>query len=105
MGRTPRLPGVYDYQELFDRTDLDLVVNASFSDTHCSITKDLLAHGMNMVVKKPMACNYYECCDLINTAKQQGGCKARSCCLQAMMPISWYLMTISILCRYLREDS
>jgi len=59
-----------DYRELFDRKDLDLVINASFSNTHYCITKDLLEHGMNVVVEKPMARNYYECCDLIQTAKQ-----------------------------------
>ena len=61
-----------DYRELYACTDLDLVVNASFSDMHYSITKDLLEHGMNAVVEKPMARNYYECCDLINTARKQG---------------------------------
>ena len=59
-----------DYQELFSRKDLDLIVNASFSDEHYPITKDLLEHGMNVVVEKPMARNYYECCDLIHTAKE-----------------------------------
>lgn len=58
-----------DYQELFSRTDIDLVVNASFLDMHYPITKDLLKHGFNVVVEKPMARNYYECCDLMKTAK------------------------------------
>ena len=58
-----------DYRELFERKDLDLVVNASFSDQHYAITKDLLQHGFNVVVEKPMARNYYECCDMIKTAK------------------------------------
>ena len=38
-----------DYKELFDKTDVDLVVNASFSDMHFPITKDLLAHGFNVL--------------------------------------------------------
>lgn len=58
-----------DYRELFGQTDIQLVVNASFSDEHYPITKDLLQHGFNVVVEKPMARNYYECCDLIKTAK------------------------------------
>ncbi len=59
-----------DYRELFARADIDLVVNASFSDMHYAVTKDLLAHGKNVLVEKPMARNYYECCDLIKTAKE-----------------------------------
>lgn len=58
-----------DYTELFDREDLDLVVNATYSHQHYPITKDLLEHGFNVLVEKPMARNYYECCDLIKTAK------------------------------------
>ena len=60
-----------DYRDLFARNDLDLVVNSTFSDMHYSVTKDLLEHGMNVVVEKPMARNYYECCDLIKTAKDK----------------------------------
>ena len=61
-----------DYRELFKRDDLDLVVNSTFSDLHYSVTKDLLEHGFNVVVEKPMARNYYECSDLIRTAKEHG---------------------------------
>lgn len=61
-----------DYRELFDEKDLDLVVNASFSDLHYPITKELLEHGFNVLVEKPFARNYYECCDLIKTAKDHG---------------------------------
>lgn len=58
-----------DYTELFGRTDLDLVVNATFSQMHYAITKDLLQHGFNVLVEKPFARTYYECSDLIKTAK------------------------------------
>jgi len=61
-----------DYRDLFQRNDLDLVVNSTFSDLHYSVTKDLLEHGFNVVVEKPMARNYYECSDLIRTAKEHG---------------------------------
>lgn len=61
-----------DYRQLYDRTDLDLVVNAGFSCDHYPITKALLEHKLNVVVEKPMARNYYECCDLINTAQANG---------------------------------
>ncbi len=58
-----------DYKELFALKDLDLVVNATYSHQHYSITKDLLLHKFNVLVEKPMARTYYECCDLIETAK------------------------------------
>ena len=48
-----------DYHALFERKDIDLVVNASYSDTHYSITKDLLGHGFHVLVEKPFARNYY----------------------------------------------
>lgn len=58
-----------DYRELFDLTDVDVVVNASYSQMHYPITKDLLEHGFNVLVEKPLARNHYECEDLIKTAK------------------------------------
>ncbi len=61
-----------DYKELFDRTDLDLVVNTSYSQQHYTITKDLLLHKFNVMVDKPFGRNYFECCDLMETAKANG---------------------------------
>lgn len=61
-----------DYKCLFDKKDVDLVVNASFSDMHYPVTKDLLKHGFNVMVEKPMARNRYECDDLVKTAKENG---------------------------------
>jgi len=61
-----------DYRELLAREDLDLIVNASFSHEHYPITKELLSHGKNVLVEKPMGRNYYECADLIKTAKEKG---------------------------------
>jgi len=58
-----------DYTELFGRKDIDLVVNASYSKMHYSITKDLLQHGFNVLVEKPIAATYFEAIDLIKTAK------------------------------------
>lgn len=70
-----RYPGcevLGDYTELFGRTDIDLVVNASFSDEHYPISLDLLRHGFNVLSEKPMARNHFECEELIRTAKEQG---------------------------------
>ena len=44
-----------DYTELFGRDDIDLVVNASYSDMHVPITLDLLQHGFNVICEKPFA--------------------------------------------------
>ena len=61
-----------EYTELFAKKDIDLVVNASYSETHYSITKDLLEHGFNVLTEKPFARNVYECKTLIETAKAHG---------------------------------
>jgi len=61
-----------DYTELFGRDDIDVVVNASFSEMHYPITKDLLNHKFNVLVEKPFSRTIYECNDLIRTAKENG---------------------------------
>lgn len=59
-----------DYRELFGRTDIDVVVNASYSQMHYPITRDLLEHGFNVLSEKPFGRSYYECMDLILTAQR-----------------------------------
>lgn len=61
-----------DYRDFLKRDDIDLVVNATFSQDHYSITKELLKAGKNVLVEKPMARTRYECDDLILTAEQNG---------------------------------
>ena len=61
-----------DYTELYKRDDIDLIVNASYSEMHYPITLDLLRHGRNVVVEKPMGRNVTECETLIKTAKDMG---------------------------------
>ncbi len=61
-----------DYTELFEKSDIDIVINASFSEMHYNITKDLLTHGFNVMTEKPFARNRYECEDLIRTAEKYG---------------------------------
>lgn len=58
-----------EYTELFGQTDIDLVVNATYSQDHYPVSKDLMEHGFNVLVEKPMARNYYEAATLLNTAK------------------------------------
>ncbi len=59
-----------DYRKLFDKNDIDVVVNASYSHMHFEITKDLLEHGFNVLVEKPFCRNLYECDTLINLSKK-----------------------------------
>ena len=61
-----------DYRELYAFDDIDVVVNATFSEMHYPITKDLLLHGKNVLVEKPFARSRYECDELIKIAKDNG---------------------------------
>lgn len=60
-----------DYTELFGRTDIDLVVNASYSHMHAPITKDLLLHGFNVLVEKPFGRTWEETQELIRIAESR----------------------------------
>ncbi len=61
-----------DYRELFDKSDVDIVVNASYSEMHYSITEDLLLHGFNVLVEKPFAKTKEQCDRLIGIANEKG---------------------------------
>lgn len=62
---------VYEnYTQLFERDDIDLVTNASFSFNHAAITEDLLNHGFNVVSEKPFSKYALECERMINAAKK-----------------------------------
>jgi predicted dehydrogenase len=61
-----------EYTELYDCNDVDLVVNATFSEMHYPITKDLLLHGFNVLVEKPFGRSRYECDELIKIAADKG---------------------------------
>lgn len=60
------------FRELFTIDDIDLVVNASTSEQHYSITKELLENGQNVLVEKPFARTKYECDTLIKLAREKG---------------------------------
>lgn len=70
--RYPGCETFADYRELFDCTDIDLVVNASYSQDHYEITKDLINHGFNVMVEKPFGRTSYECREQIKLAKDRG---------------------------------
>ncbi|MBO5756157.1 MAG: Gfo/Idh/MocA family oxidoreductase, partial [Clostridia bacterium] len=49
----PQAEILSDYRELLGRKDVDLVVNASYSEMHYPISKELLEHGFNVPCEKP----------------------------------------------------
>ncbi len=59
-----------DYKDLFNRSDLDIVINSTFSHEHYPITMDLLKHGLNVVVEKPFSAHAEECQNMIDAAKE-----------------------------------
>jgi len=61
-----------DYRELFNRNDIDLIVNATFSHLHYPIAKDCLEHGFNVLNEKPFAKTSYEAMELTKIAKEKG---------------------------------
>ncbi len=60
------------YPELFGRTDIDVVVNSTFSHQHAAITEDLLLHGFNVVCEKPFARTYEEGAHAVKVAERSG---------------------------------
>ena len=60
-----------DYRELFGRETPDLAVNASYSEMHYSITKDLLEHGFHVLCEKPFGRDRAECETLMGIAKEK----------------------------------
>ena len=61
-----------DFHELYSIDGIDLVVNATYSETHYSITKELLLHGFNVLCEKPFGRSRYECDELIKIAAEKG---------------------------------
>ena len=57
------------YTEMLARRDIDFVVNATYSDLHYPVTKDLLAHGFRVLCEKPLCKTPEMVQDLIDTAK------------------------------------
>ncbi len=64
-------PAFSDYKEFFAHKDeIDLVVNASYSQYHYPITKDSLEHGFNVLVEKPFSATKAQCDELIAIAEK-----------------------------------
>jgi len=61
-----------DYRRMLERTDLDLVVNATPSHLHVPITKEFLEAGFNVLCEKPLARYVSEVDELIETSRRKG---------------------------------
>ena len=59
-----------DYRELFQRDDIDLIINASYSHMHVPITLDCLNHGYHVLCEKPLARRAAEVDTLIAAAQE-----------------------------------
>lgn len=59
-----------DYRELLARKDIDLIVNASFSQLHVPLTREALLAGHHVLCEKPFARRVADVDDLIATAKK-----------------------------------
>lgn len=60
------------YTELFGKTDIDFVVNATPSHLHYPIAMDLMNHGLHVLVEKPFAKTVAEVDALIEAAGKNG---------------------------------
>ena len=65
-------PVYADYRDLFNHKDIDVIVNASFSQMHYEIAKDCINHGYNVLNEKPFAKSSYEAMELTRLAKEKG---------------------------------
>jgi len=61
-----------NYKSLLNRNDIDLVVNASYSQQHVPITLDLLKNGFNVLCEKPLARRVEEVDMLIEASNESG---------------------------------
>lgn len=67
------VPVYASYQELFGHSsEIDLVVNSTYSVQHGPITMDLLSHGFSVLCEKPAACNVEEFDRMCACAQQNG---------------------------------
>ena len=61
-----------DYNALIGRSDIDLIVNSTYSKYHYPITLDLLKHGYNVISEKPAAMQADNVREMIAAAKENG---------------------------------
>jgi predicted dehydrogenase len=72
IGREMGKPVYPDYTALSSLAGIDLVVNASFSQEHARISKDLMKKGFNVVSEKPAARDAEEFQTVLDAVKETG---------------------------------
>jgi predicted dehydrogenase len=60
------------HEQLFERDDIDLIVNATPSHLHVPLSLDFLRHGFHVLCEKPLASSVEEVDQLIAAAGQTG---------------------------------
>jgi scyllo-inositol 2-dehydrogenase (NADP+) len=60
-----------DHKTLARESDAEVIVVATFSDTHVSVSKDVLKAGRHCICEKPISDSYQAARGLIETAKKQ----------------------------------
>lgn len=58
------------HTELYDRKDIDFVVNSTYSHMHVPVSMDLITHGFNVLSEKPFGKYSLDCENLIAAAKK-----------------------------------
>lgn len=71
FAQTHGVSAVESWQELVERSDVDLVVICSANYEHEKIVRTALEHGKHVVVEYPLALGAIEAFELINLAKRQ----------------------------------
>jgi len=65
-------PVYADYKEIFDKDDIDFIVNATPSHLHVPINLDLLKRGFNVLCEKPLAQTAAQVDAMIAESKKSG---------------------------------
>lgn len=66
----PQIHGVQDYNELF-YLDLDAIVVATPPSTHYKIAREVLDHGLHVLIEKPITQKSEQARELINLAREK----------------------------------
>jgi len=61
-----------DYREFISRPDVDIVIAATYAETHFEILKACIANGKHLLCEKPITPSYAEAEEFCRTAKASG---------------------------------
>ena len=67
------IPATYaDYREMLDREKLDAIDISTPNSTHCAVSLDVIARGINVICEKPLAMNRQEARRMAAAAREAG---------------------------------